>query len=464
MDENYYIHIEGKNYGPLSTEEIKKWASEGRFGLDNFVWSAAFDEWVKAANVSFLSDLLSSAKPSIESYYVRVGEDTIGPMNFDDVVALIEGRQFNAMDFIWLEEEKRWVRAGEVTFLSQYFLKQIRGQVSTSKVAQDIEEMREIDRKIEFDKSAITSSWRLTQDAMRGQDDDKKYLETLVFMFLLHALVIVSVNFVEVPAPEEQPGELLKRVTTLVTEKTFEIPETEEILVDTEIIGTGDDGPAGGGGGEGSGSGGGLGDDFASKGVIGLITKMGIGGNVADLLGTGSDLDLAVTSIGGLSTEGGEIGYGSGGAPGFGTGGGLGSGGGSGLGGLASSGAPGTGKKITKGRMKVQPPGISGSAASNSLRSSAAIARIVNQRKSGIEYLYKKHLKTSPNMEGKMVVRFTIAADGSVTAASTISSGLGNSTLENEILSRIRTWRFPPIDPGAGDVSVVYPFVFFSAG
>jgi len=463
MDDNYYVHIEGKNYGPLSNDEIKKWATEGRFGPDNFVWSASLDEWVKTSQVPFLNDLLTAAKPAIESYYVRVGEDTIGPMNFDDVTALIEGRQFNAMDFIWLEEEKRWVRAGEVTFLSQYFLKQIRGQVSTSKVAQDIEEIREIDRKIGSDQSAITTSWRLTQDAMKGQDDDKKYLETLVFMFLLHVLVIVSVNFVEVPAPDEESGELLKRVTTLVTERPPEIPEAEEALIDTEIVGTGEGGEPGGDRGEGSGSGGGLGDDIASKGVIGLITKFGSGGNVADLLGSGSDLDLAISSIGGLSTNGGEIGYGSGGAPGFGDGGGLGSGGGDGLGGLTSSGPPGTGKKISDGRMKIQPPGITGSAKSNSLRSSAAIARIVNQRKSGIEYLYKKHLKNNPTMEGKIIVRFTIAANGSVTAASTVSSGLGNPTLEGEILSRIRTWRFPPIEAGSGDVTVVYPFVFFSA-
>ncbi|MCP4229440.1 MAG: DUF4339 domain-containing protein [bacterium] len=464
MDDNYYIHIEGKNYGPLSTDEIKNWASEGRFGDGHFIWSAALDEWVKAGEVSFLNDLLPSVKPNDESYYVRIGEDTIGPMNLDDVVALIEGRQFNAMDFIWLEDDKRWVRAGEVTFLSQYFLKQIRGQVSDSKVEQDIEEMRKIDRTIVSEHSAVTTSWRLTQDSMRGHEDDRKYLKTLVFMFLMHVLIIVSVNFVEVPAPDERPGELLKRVTTLVTDKPLEIPEIEELTVETEVIGVGDGKEAGGGGGEGAGKGGGLGDDFASKGVIGLITKMGSGGNVADMLGTGSDLDLAITSIGGLSTEGGEIGYGSGGAPGFGDGMGLGSGGGSGLGGLASSGPTGVGKKISKGRMHVQPPGISGSAASNSLRSSAAIARIVNQRKSGIEYLYKKHLKTSPTMEGKLVVRFTIAADGSVTSASVVSSGLGNATLESQICSRIRTWRFPPIDAGAGDVTVVYPFVFFSAG
>ena len=115
-----------------------------------------------------------------------------------------------------------------------------------------------------------------------------------------------------------------------------------------------------------------------------------------------------------------------------------------------------------KARVKVTPPGITGAAATDSLRSSAVIARIVNQRKAGIEYIYKKYFRADPNLEGKLVVKFTVAALGGVTACSVVSSTLGNAALEQEVCDRVLTWRFPPID--AGDVTVVYPFVFYAAG
>lgn len=125
----------------------------------------------------------------------------------------------------------------------------------------------------------------------------------------------------------------------------------------------------------------------------------------------------------------------------------------------AAGGAAGATKKP---RVRVSPPGITGAAAADSLRSSAVIARIVNQRKAGLEYIYKKYFKTDPDLEGKLVVRFTVASSGAVTACSVVSSTLGNAALEQEVCDRILIWRFPPID--AGEVSVVYPFVFFSAG
>jgi len=175
-------------------------------------------------------------------------------------------------------------------------------------------------------------------------------------------------------------------------------------------------------------------------------------------------LDVIAGNIAGLNTSGvGTVGRGTG--PGFGPGGpgdGLGLGGGGGLTGLAGLTKKVGTTRMKKARVNVRTPGITGAAATNSLRSSAVIANIVNQRKSGIEYIYKKYLKTNPTMEGKIVVRFTIAASGAVTAASKVSSTMGNPAMEQEVCTRIMTWKFPRID--AGDVTVVYPFVFFSAG
>ncbi len=457
MAERLYIHVDGKNYGPLAPEEVTRWARDGRLPDDNYVWEPEQSQWVRAGELGFLNAALGKKDAS---YHVRIGADTIGPMDMDEVVRLINESRFNAMDFIWLEGEKRWARAGEVSFLSPYFLKQIREQVEEARLEKELEEQEEVGESGEGRKRAVMPAWRKEARRDLARIDDRNYLKTLVTMFLINILIITSVNFVEVPEPEEiRPAEVLRRVAKLVVDKPIEVP-LEPLVEAEDIISTsGTDTAAGGGGSEGGGQGG---EDYASVGVVGLITSMGTDGSVADLMGAGGDLDIIAGNIAGLKTSGsGTVGRGTGG--GFGPGGpGLGLGGGKGLGLLAGTAKRVGRTEIKKGRVRVAPPGITGAAATNSLRSSAVIARIVNQRKAGIEYIYKKYLKTTPTMEGKIVVRFTIAASGAVRACSVVSSTMGNPAMEQEVCGRIMTWRFPPID--AGDVTVVYPVVFFSAG
>lgn len=461
MAERLYIHVDGKNYGPLAPEEVTRWARDGRLTDDDYVWEPEQSQWVRAGELGFLNAALGKKDAS---YHVRIGADTVGPMDMDEVVRLINESRFNAMDFIWLDGERRWARAGEVSFLSPYFLKQIREQVEEARLEKELEELEEVGESGERRERAVMPAWRKEARRDLSRVDDRNYLKTLVTMFLASILIITTVSFVEVPEPEEiRPAEVLRRVAKLVVDRPIEVPL--EALVESEdiISAPGTDTSAGGGGG-GSEGGGQGGEDYASVGVVGLITSMGADGSVADLMGAGSDLDIIAGNIAGLKTSGsGTVGRGTGG--GFGPGGpglGLGAGGGTGLGLLAGTAKRVGRTEIKKGRVRVAPPGITGAAATNSLRSSAVIARIVNQRKAGIEYIYKKYLKTNPTMEGKIVVRFTIAASGAVRACSVVSSTMGNPAMEQEVCGRIMTWRFPPID--AGDVTVVYPFVFFSAG
>ncbi len=457
MDDNIYVHANGNNYGPLTAAELTRWAREGRLSGDHYVWAAEQGRWVRAADINFLAPVLAGGGDA--NYHVRIGDDTIGPMDLQEVVGLIAARRFNAMDFIWLEEEKRWARAGDVPFLSPHFLKQIREEVEEARLEKELEALDD-ERPVDGGETYVMPAWRKEARRDLARDDDRNFLKTLAAMFLIQILVITTINFVEVPKPEEvKPAEVVSRVAKLVVDKPIDIP-LEPVVAPEDIISTTGETP----GGEASGGGGGQGgEDYASTGVVGLITTMGPGGSVADLMAAGGDLDIIASNVGGLKTGGsGTVGRGTGGGfgpggPGFGLGGGI----GSGLGALLGTKRAGM-TKLKAGRVRVSPPGITGAAATNSLRSSAVIARIVNQRKQGIEYIYKKYLKTNPTLEGKIVVRFTIAASGSVAAASVVSSSIGNPALESEVCARIMTWRFPPID--AGDVTVVYPFVFFSAG
>lgn len=109
-----------------------------------------------------------------------------------------------------------------------------------------------------------------------------------------------------------------------------------------------------------------------------------------------------------------------------------------------------------------KPQSIEGAASSDTKRDFDAISAIVSSHKTSIRMSYEKYLKRDPTLAGKITIRFTIAASGSVTMVTIIENSTGNSDLEDEITRKIRMWRFEPIPEG--DVTVTYPFVFSSAG
>jgi TonB family protein len=96
------------------------------------------------------------------------------------------------------------------------------------------------------------------------------------------------------------------------------------------------------------------------------------------------------------------------------------------------------------------------------LRPTEVIARIVNEHQEGLDRIHEKYLDALATMEGKLVVRFKVAASGAVTACSVDSSTLGNAAMEREVCRLIMTWRFPRGDEEG--YTIVYPFAFDAAG
>ncbi len=85
----------------------------------------------------------------------------------------------------------------------------------------------------------------------------------------------------------------------------------------------------------------------------------------------------------------------------------------------------------------------------------AVIKRHMNQ----IRYCYQRELTKSPDLGGKVTVKFVIAKDGTVSKAETKSSTLGSPTVESCIADRFRRFQFPE-PKGGGIVIVSYPFIF----
>lgn len=108
-----------------------------------------------------------------------------------------------------------------------------------------------------------------------------------------------------------------------------------------------------------------------------------------------------------------------------------------------------------------KPQSIEGAASSNTKRDNDAISAVVSSHKASIRMSYEKYLKRDPTLAGKVTIRFTIAASGSVAMAIVVENTTGDKDLEDEIIRKIRMWHFETIPDG--DVTVTYPFVFAPA-
>ncbi len=90
------------------------------------------------------------------------------------------------------------------------------------------------------------------------------------------------------------------------------------------------------------------------------------------------------------------------------------------------------------------------------------VDEVVKRHMQQIRYCYQRELQRNPGLGGKVVVKFTIAADGSVASASPKASSVEGDGVETCLVGRFQRMQFP--EPrGGGIVVVSYPLVF-SAG
>jgi len=101
---------------------------------------------------------------------------------------------------------------------------------------------------------------------------------------------------------------------------------------------------------------------------------------------------------------------------------------------------------------------VSGSEEARGSRSDGSLYTVLRRHMARLQYIYGKYLKRNPNLGGILRVDVTILANGRVKSAVITSSNLGNQELEEEILARIRQFRYETIE--SGELTVEYPLLF----
>jgi TonB family protein len=117
-------------------------------------------------------------------------------------------------------------------------------------------------------------------------------------------------------------------------------------------------------------------------------------------------------------------------------------------------------KKMATTRGKAKLAGLlraEGAGAEDPARSSGAVTERLRRAMGDVRATYSRELAKTPGLEGQVVVRFKVTADGTVTSANVVSSKIGNSAVERAITDAARRARFAP---AAGETYLTYNFLF----
>ncbi|MDF3022210.1 MAG: hypothetical protein K0Q92_3513 [Steroidobacteraceae bacterium] len=106
---------------------------------------------------------------------------------------------------------------------------------------------------------------------------------------------------------------------------------------------------------------------------------------------------------------------------------------------------------------RVQRTGNSGKAS----RAREEVEIVFDRNKGALYALYGRALRDQPELQGKLVLEFTIAPSGEITMCRVVSSELKDPELEKKIVARVRLIKFKPGD--VEPLTVSKPIDFFPA-
>jgi TonB family protein len=133
---------------------------------------------------------------------------------------------------------------------------------------------------------------------------------------------------------------------------------------------------------------------------------------------------------------------------------------GTGAGSLTGHEAGAVASNIARSGLNARGPTRSGNSG-KAARSREEIELIFDRNKGAIYALYSRALRDQPDLQGKMVLEFTISPAGEVTMCRVVSSELHDPELERKIVARVRLFRFEAKD--VETITTTKPIDFFPA-
>jgi protein TonB len=116
---------------------------------------------------------------------------------------------------------------------------------------------------------------------------------------------------------------------------------------------------------------------------------------------------------------------------------------------------------IATGGLNAHGPSRTGSSG-KAARSREEIETVFDRQKGAIYSLYNRATRSNPELQGKLVLEFTISPGGDVTMCRVVSSELKDEELERKIVSLVKLFKFEAKD--VETITTSKPIDFFPAG
>lgn len=94
-------------------------------------------------------------------------------------------------------------------------------------------------------------------------------------------------------------------------------------------------------------------------------------------------------------------------------------------------------------------------------RSVEEIRKTITQNDSALQSLYRRALRSEPELQGKLTVRLVIAPNGRLTSVTLVDTGLASDALVQRLLARIRLINFGAQDVTTTEIEYTYNFFPF---
>jgi len=91
------------------------------------------------------------------------------------------------------------------------------------------------------------------------------------------------------------------------------------------------------------------------------------------------------------------------------------------------------------------------------------IAAVINRNMGQVTYCYEQGLSQDSSLSGRVAIDFIIGGTGLIKTAKVNTSSLNSKQVEDCIVMRLKTWKFP-VPEGGVDVDVTFPFKLARAG
>lgn len=90
-------------------------------------------------------------------------------------------------------------------------------------------------------------------------------------------------------------------------------------------------------------------------------------------------------------------------------------------------------------------------------RTPESILKVIRLHVGTFRRVYESHLRSNPNLGGKITMKFVIASSGDIVEAEIVGSNLGEKSLELDLLELAKKMKFDPIEKGK--TTITYSFV-----